>query len=334
MEHVKRFFEKYWDQKSPLLFGYSGGSDSKALLYASLQTKLPIEIHIAHIDHGWRKESKEEALQIKEEMATLKLPFHLCQLTNAPFSELHARKERLLFFSSLFQKIPFQALILAHQQEDLLETCLKRVLEGAHLPFLGGMQPVGEIEGMQVFRPLLDTPKEEILTFLKTHNLTPFWDPTNHDLAFLRSRLRHEIVPNLRKSFGKTIDQNLTLLSQRAYELQNYLEEKIEKAKVFTIEEGILIFCAPFARLEQRYLLQKQAKSLGITWPRTLLESTLNWAEDPYVFRYASVGKWWIASGRGWVALLNQRLAPSFLRDVIDCKLGVYRKLVEESQTI
>ena len=63
-------------------------------------------------------------------------------------------------------------LLLAHQADDWAETALKRVLEGAHLAFLGGMEPVGEGRAC-IWRPLLKVRRSEILRFIEGRQLNP-----------------------------------------------------------------------------------------------------------------------------------------------------------------
>jgi len=326
IEHVKRFLQLHWDKKRPLLLGYSGGPDSKALLYALVKS-FSYPIHVAHIDHGWREESRKEALAIEEEVKLLGLPFHHIRLNHPICKELEAREARFSFFRSLFDKISFQALLLAHQAEDVAETSLKRIFEGAHLPFLGGMKSEGELYGMKILRPLLRISKKEILAFLKKHSLDPFFDKTNQDPLYLRSRLREEILPFLRKSFGKEIEENLSTLSERAYELQNYLRENTKEATIHTFPEGKAIFCKGFARIEQRYLLQMHSKEEGIVWTRSVLEQVLDWVQDPLVMRHATLQSRWVSSGRGWVFLLKERPPRGFLRSVIDYKSKICNDL-------
>lgn len=144
---TKEFLFVHWDRKKPLLLGYSGGPDSKALLYALLECDA--RPHLAHVDHGWREESRAEAEECRAEAIKLGLPFHTIRL-DIPKKEDAARIARFSFFQSLYRTGPFQALLLAHQADDLAETVLKRTLEGAHLAFLGGMEAASRQFGMAV----------------------------------------------------------------------------------------------------------------------------------------------------------------------------------------
>lgn len=277
---VAKFLIAHWDGKSPLLLGYSGGPDSKALLYAMLEAGCQT-LHLAHVDHGWRPESAQEALKLEEEAKILGLPFHSIRLNPSEKNkEAVSREARLSFFRSLFDIYPFQALLLAHQAGDVAETALKRMLEGAHLPFLGGMEPMGKLHGMSIWRPLFSTKKEEVLAFLEKKNLRPLSDSTNFDPAFLRARMRIEILPLLAKSFGKEISDNLLLLAERASELKAYLEKKTESYAPHRGPWGLFGHLRNFERLEARFFLQKWAEIEKIHLTRTLLESALDTLES------------------------------------------------------
>jgi len=277
MQYVEEFLSIHWDGQSPLLLGYSGGPDSKALLYALLDSGCKT-LHLAHVDHGWRSESAGEASELEYEAQSLGLPFHKIRLNVPPKGNKEAvsREARLAFFHSLFQAYPFQALFLAHQAGDAAETALKRVLEGAHLPFLGGMEPISKIRGMDVWRPLLNVKKEKIHAFLKAKNLKPLIDPTNSDPAYLRARMRLEILPSLAQQFGKEISENLLLLSQRAAELKAYFDKKTEIHKPRRGPWGLFGHIADLERVEARYLVQKWADLENVRFTRASLETTVD----------------------------------------------------------
>ena len=260
MEKAKQFLLAHWDRQSPLLLGYSGGPDSKALLYALLEAGCQA-LHVAHVDHGWREESAREAEGLREEIEALGLPFHTTRLAPPARGNLEAvaREERMGYFLRLFQETPYQALLLGHQADDLAETSLKRLFEGAHLPFLGGMEAVSHWEGVSLWRPLLGVRRREILHFLKRKGLQPLFDPTNEDPLFLRARMRKETLPFLSRSFGKEVGENLASLSERAYELKRYLDRKIASCRVEKGEWGGAAQCEGLERIEARHLLQKVA---------------------------------------------------------------------------
>jgi tRNA(Ile)-lysidine synthase len=292
------FLNVHWDRKKPLLLGYSGGPDSKALLYALLECD--IVPHLAHVDHGWREESREEAKLLEEEAAKLGCPFFSVRLDLKKKKEDEARKARFAFFSTLLPQ--YEALLLAHQADDLAETVLKRVLEGAHISNLSGMQPVSSQYGMTIWRPFLHVRRSEILQFLEERSLTPLIDPSNSDPIYLRSRMRQEIFPFLNDRFGKETTMNLVLLSERAHELKDYLDRQVERVSVQRGPWGILANLNGLETVEQRHLLQKIAREESLVLTREALETLLTWVKSGLKSKYLVVKtkKILVDEGRVW----------------------------------
>ncbi len=269
----------YPKKRGPLLLGLSGGADSKALLYALLDCG--IQPHLAHIDHGWRGESKKEADLLLEEAKSLGLVFHTKKLVTVEKRNLEAicREERLTFFYELFCQYKYDALLLAHQKNDLLETVLKRILEGAHIFQLFGMTEVSWYKDMPLFRPLLGIYKEEIYKYLEDKKVSYFQDSTNEDISFLRGRMRKNILPQLQMEFGKGIEENLYQLSCRSLELSSYLEQRVQLYldNVVVGSWGKSLSFNGLHQIEARYLVRK---FLGFALPRKELEQILQWLKE------------------------------------------------------
>lgn len=282
LEVVKTFFKKYYEPGKPLLLGYSGGYDSETLLHILLEVRkeYPFELHLAHVDHGWRKESFSQALALEEKAKKLKIPFHLKRLTEKN-GEDEARGLRLLFFKTLFEKHHFQALLLAHQKNDLAETVFKRFLEGAHLPFLFGMEETGILEKMAIWRPLLSVTRSEILHYVQTNQLVAIDDETNRNTTYLRARMRQELLPKIEKSFGKSILDNLALASSRSSELKKYFDQKTQIAFENTIRGplGMVVPALSFSslqRLEVVHLLKRIFQENGLEIGRYNLDQMVS----------------------------------------------------------
>jgi tRNA(Ile)-lysidine synthase len=257
--------------EEPILLGYSGGPDSTALLHLLLPYR--DRLHLAHVDHGWRPESGEEAEQLRKQAESLSLPFHSIRLNNNELSESAARANRLDYFQELYRHLGAQALLLGHQADDQAELVLKRLLEGASLFALKGMQPVSTYEGMQVIRPLLSHTKREILQWLERRQIPYFSDATNRDTRFLRARMREETLPLLERSFGKGVARNLTFLGDEAEEIARYfsalnqpmLQRALSQGK---IERSALSSLPP---LQVRYFLREWIRAKGVQLSREQL---------------------------------------------------------------
>lgn len=271
LHRVKTFLITEVDLSKPILLGISGGPDSLVLLHLIVECRrfFPINIGIAHINHRWREESGGEALLLQKQAQNLGIPFHLKELNPEEFQgniEAYCRRKRIDFFTDLCDRHGYQGVMLAHHGDDLAETVLKRVFEGADLANLVGMQPLTTIGHLKIWRPLLSVSKKEILGEVKRLSLEPFNDKTNLDPRFLRGRFRTEIIPELSTAFGKNISGPLQKLSVEAAELKNYLDERT-KLVIAAVEKGPLGICLdlqPFPALhlvEAKHVVKHVCKS-------------------------------------------------------------------------
>jgi tRNA(Ile)-lysidine synthase len=269
--------------RQPLLIGYSGGPDSKALLYLLLECRrfFPLELHIAHIDHGWREESAAEAQEIQSEAERLGLPLHLKSLFLKDFSpgnsEEQGRDHRFRFFAKVYSEIGAQALLLGHHADDQAETILKRIFEGASVFSLNGLGPVSTLKQMQIWRPFLSAQKKQLLQWLSQKKLSYFRDLTNESSQFLRGKMRQEMVPFLSASFGKQIGENLSRLSDESKEIKEYflnlnkpILEKIEKrGQVDLLNLNPFL---PLSILQLKYLIKEWLNREKRTLSRQIID--------------------------------------------------------------
>ncbi|KAG6559597.1 tRNA(Ile)-lysidine synthase [Candidatus Rhabdochlamydia oedothoracis] len=283
LKTVKDFLKSKNASNQPILMGYSGGCDSKALLYLSLECSLlfKFSLCVAHIDHGWREESGKQAKMLQEEVEELGLPFYLKVLHFEDFEkknlEQQGREKRLQFFKELYQKLDCQALLLAHQAEDQAEVVLKRICEGAHLTSLRGMQPDMRLEEMRIWRPLLPVSKKTLRSWLEKRSLVSIEDPTNENSQFLRARMRKEIFPELSRLFGKEIAGNLCKLGKQAQELDSYFYQKnlilftTQKEDCSKVEWDLNPFL-PLDRVELHYAVKQWLRMQKVILPSSFMD--------------------------------------------------------------
>lgn len=235
IKSLKETLKRYLSLKNQhLCLGLSGGPDSMSLLHLLLECKnlLPFQLSVAHIDHGWRRESSEEAEQIRCMARDKNIPCYLHKLQidkDAPNLEDLCRSGRLEFFRSLYNQGVFDILLLGHQADDRAETVLKRIFEGANVNSLPGLREFTIYREMPVLRPLLGFSKKELLQWLDAKGVAYFRDATNLDPRFLRGRMRKELFPFIEQVFGKKIQKNLNKFADRSLEMNRYLEKNIKK---------------------------------------------------------------------------------------------------------
>jgi tRNA(Ile)-lysidine synthase len=221
-----------YEPNGSLLLALSGGPDSTSIFYLLRELSYPFEV--AHYDHKWRSSSSKEKQSLQELCLQHAIPFHSETASIVPKRncEDFARNERLTFFSRLLkERSHLKGVIFGHHADDQAETVLKRLLEGARLTNLKGLQPFSYHNDMAFHRPLLGTTKKEIVQWLEKRGITYFIDSTNLDESNLRGKMRAKILPSISQDFGKEVASNLVRLADQASELQFFIDSFIEQEK-------------------------------------------------------------------------------------------------------
>lgn len=210
-----------------LVVGVSGGPDSLALLHAlkTLAPELDLKLYVAHLNHQLRGADADADEQF---VLWLAREWHL-PVANASWDvrgyakenglsiEQAARNLRYQFLLGAARQVNAQAIAVAHNADDQVETILMHWLRGAGLSGLRGMAYKSEIGNQRsevrsqkseirvdLIRPLLDVTRAEIEIYCLENNLQPRTDESNFDTTILRNRLRHEVIPYL-----ETLNPNL-----------------------------------------------------------------------------------------------------------------------------
>ena len=180
---------------SRLAVGWSGGADSTALLLAL--KSCGYEVHAWHIDHGWHADSARLAEQLEKKAEAWAIPFTSMRLENAPDNnrEAEARSGRYEAFQMLAKQSGLTDVCLAHHRDDQAETVFMRMLQGAGVHGLSGMQPVRMRGGLRIFRPFLHLSRSEIIKALKLAGVDWLEDASNSDTTLWRNKLRRQIFP-------------------------------------------------------------------------------------------------------------------------------------------
>jgi tRNA(Ile)-lysidine synthase len=103
------------------------------------------------------------------------------------------------------------AVAVGHNADDQVETVLMHFLRGSGLGGLRGMQAISPLPGhadLWLLRPLLRVTRAEIEVYCRERGLAPIIDDSNADPAFLRNRLRHDLLPVL-ETYNPQVRQRL-----------------------------------------------------------------------------------------------------------------------------
>lgn len=194
------------DLKKPIVAGISGGPDSLCMLDLLIKTGIPL--FVLHINHQLRYESEAEAQMVADFCKQQEVECKIIDVDVVNFANVNhfsiEESARSLRYRELFthaELIQAQAVLVAHNADDQVETVLMHLLRGSGLGGLRGMQ-FRSIQNqfsntIPLIRPLLSTGRAEILDYCRDNQLTPSVDQTNTDTQYFRNRIRHELIPEL-----------------------------------------------------------------------------------------------------------------------------------------
>lgn len=228
---------------STLLLGVSGGTDSLCLLHAVAAVATPegVTLHVAHIDHGLRPESADDAAHVQATCDRLSVPCSVVRVDVADYRRQHptvtsieaaARVLRYQAFADLAHFTGAAAVCTGHTRDDQVETVLLHLLRGAGPDALAGMPAdtnlaMGDGPPLRVLRPLLWVDRSATEAYCAWAGLEPRTDPSNADPAFTRNRLRHQVIPALH-TVNPALTQALTRLATQAQDDANYWSAQVE----------------------------------------------------------------------------------------------------------
>ncbi|MFN2267225.1 MAG: tRNA lysidine(34) synthetase TilS [Desulfonatronovibrio sp.] len=185
-----------------ILLSLSGGPDSIGLLRVLdfLRPRAGFFLSAVHLNHMLREESFSEHDFVQEQCSNLKIPLHAGSSNVRSYSrwkkkgiEESARIIRYRFVRDVAEKEGSDFILTAHHLNDLAEDVLMRLGRGTGWPGLCGMK--GFDPERKLLRPLIITPKKNILDFLHLLNQYYVTDKSNEDLFFTRNKVGLKIVP-------------------------------------------------------------------------------------------------------------------------------------------
>ena len=242
------------DKQKKYLLACSFGPDSMAL--CEMLRQEGYDFIIAHVNYHLRKESDDETNGLKQYCLRYNLSLFIKDVKETITNnvEERCREIRYQFFKEIVDSFNghIDSLLVAHHQDDLLETYLLQNKRNI-TPKVYGLSEETYLFGMKVIRPLLNYKKSDLMDFC-TENVVPFGvDKTNFLNIYERNKIRHEVIEKLTDEERKTLIEEI---KQKNIELEK-LNKELDNLNDLSNQE--ILSLSP--RLYRLYL-NKMAKEI------------------------------------------------------------------------
>jgi len=182
-----------------------------------------------------------------------------------------ARELRHKFFARTAKRLKIRTVALAHHADDQVELFFLRLLRGAGGEGMAGMKWRNSSPAdpkLFLVRPLLDVGKTELESFARENKIPFREDATNASRDILRNRIRHELLPLLRRRYQPSLNRTVP----RLMELAGDDAELVDAAAQHWLAKPRPAF-GQLAVALQRQVLRRQLHRLGIESDFDLVES-------------------------------------------------------------
>lgn len=255
-----------------VMLAVSGGVDSMVMV--SLFSQSGIAFAIAHCNFSLRgRDSDRDMELVKETAGRLEVPFfsvtfntlEYCREKGLSIQEA-ARELRYDWLAETARNNGYALIATAHHLDDSIETLLINLMRGTGVRGLAGIP----IKNGNIIRPLLFATREEIEAFAHQEQIVFRTDLSNLQDKYLRNRIRHQLIPEL-KELDPDFQENMRTFLERMKASAELLEQEVARSRELCIKkekEGISISIDKLLALPSpRLLLYEFLKDYQFTGP-------------------------------------------------------------------
>ena len=221
------------EKNKKYLLACSFGPDSMALF--DMLLKEGYKFAVAHVNYRLRSEADDEEISLRNYCMRNGVQIYVNKVTEDLGDsnlEKKCRDIRYNFFIGVVKSHGFDALLVAHQEDDLIETYLMQKRRKNLVNYFG-IKEISYFTDVEIIRPLLKYRKEELLIYCRMFNVPFAIDKTNLEDNFLRNQIRHQVVEKYnsqeRKKILEEIEEENKNLAQ--------IIEKVSKINSNSVEE-------------------------------------------------------------------------------------------------
>lgn len=168
---------------------FSGGIDSMVLLHTLLRRKYEVTLLNVHHLNGFAELEKQFTIETAMSNNLSYIIKYIDPISSKVSKEAHWSNERNTIFQSLDKPV-----FTAHHLDDCVESYVMTSMQGCSKLILPNNK--------NIFRPMILTPKRNIIDYANRNRLIHLSDPDNDDSnACLRNKVRHTLIGNIKECF-------------------------------------------------------------------------------------------------------------------------------------
>jgi tRNA(Ile)-lysidine synthase len=239
---------------TPVVLAVSGGADSMVLLHSAARVAPGRVAAIATFDHCTGPAARSAVELVAHVGARLGFAVMVGASPAAERTEAAWRAARWGFLRRVARERR-AVVATGHTRDDQVETVVMRALRGAGARGLAGL----DVDSSDVVRPLLGVARADVRAYGDAHRLDWIEDPSNVSGAFLRNRVRRELLPAF-QSLQPDFSSAMLAIGAEAGRWRREVERVVaECCPVARTADGMSVAVADLARYD--------LATVAVIWP-------------------------------------------------------------------
>lgn len=244
-ELAKKQLELCGWKNERIAVGFSGGSDSMALLHTLAVCVGADKLCAVHVNHGIRggEADRDEEFctsvcqKLGVELVVVRLDIPSLAEKDRTGLEECARKYRYRAFFDISKEKNIRIVATAHNARDNVEAVLFNLCRGSGVKGVIGIPAHRQEGGFLIVRPIIKADKADILSYLEKNKLSYVNDTTNDSNDYTRNYIRHEILPHM-SHINSNFVENISNCSDILSLTDDYMSSEADKLVNLIAKDG------------------------------------------------------------------------------------------------
>ncbi len=280
-------------------------------------------LKICHYNHKQRVESIKEEVFLKKYFTIFWQNFLSDSYTWNKKKERDLRNARWDFFRKIIKENGEWIIVTWHNLSDRIETTFLNLLRGTNIPGIRNMSLFDKKNGLTLLRPLINLPKNRILSLCNTYDIPYFIDPTNKNFSIskrnkVRYLIQKYITKNPKKDFLKNFRKLYSCLDNKLLNKEEFLDIKKLKPSTYRHCKTYISFTLPKNKKQLYFLFAYTQTLSGLTEARMVefmnfFQGRKWWKHVKWWYFFVSHGRWYSLNCPKYKGEIFWNRAPEYI---------------------